>query len=85
MGVPAVASDISGNSEIVADGVTGLLFPPGDHIALAARLEAVLRDPALRTGFSARSVSLVREKFSTAIMARRTLDYYLELLAARAR
>jgi glycosyltransferase involved in cell wall biosynthesis len=85
MGVPAVASDISGNSEIVADGVTGLLFPPGDHIALAARLEAVLRDPALRTRFSARSVSLVREKFSTAIMARRTLDYYLELLAARVR
>jgi glycosyltransferase involved in cell wall biosynthesis len=83
MGVPAVASDISGNSEIVKDGATGLLFPPGDHAALAGRLEAVLRDPSLRARFSAESVLLVRSGFTTAIMARRTLDYYLELLARR--
>jgi len=85
MGVPAVASDISGNSEIVREGSTGLLFPPGDSAALAARLETVLKDPGLREKFSANSVSLVRENFTTAIMARRTLDYYRELLAARAR
>jgi len=81
MGVPAVASDISGNSEIVKEGVTGLLFPPGDSAALAARLETVLKDPRLRERFSAASVSLVRENFTTAIMARRTLEYYRELLA----
>lgn len=83
MGVPAVASDISGNSEIVKDGVTGLLFPPGDSAALADRLGRVLADPALRGKFSAASVALVREKFTTAIMGRRTLEYYRELLAAR--
>lgn len=81
MGVPAVASDISGNSEIVRDGVTGLLFPPGDSAALAAALERVLTDPGLRAGFSAASVSLVRDGFTTDIMARRTLAYYEELLA----
>ena len=81
MGVPAVASDISGNSEIVKEGVTGLLFPPGDSAELAARLETVLKDPGLRERFSAASVSLVRENFTTAIMARRTLEYYRELLA----
>lgn len=85
MGVPAVASDISGNSEIVKEGVTGLLFPPGDHAALAVKLEAVLKAPSLREEFSANSVSLVREKFTTAIMARRTFAYYLELLALRGR
>lgn len=83
MGVPAVASDISGNSEIVKDGATGLLFPPGDHAALAARLETVLKDPGLREKFSRNSVSLVRENFTTAIMARRTLQYYRDLLSAR--
>jgi len=83
MGVPAVASDISGNSEIVHDGVTGLLFPPGDAAALAARLQTVLGDPALREKFSAASVALVRENFTTAIMASRTRDYYLELLAKK--
>ncbi len=83
MGVPAVASDISGNSEIVKDGMTGLLFPKGDAATLAARLEEVLRDPGLRERFSKNSVSLVRDSFTTAIMGRRTLEYYQELLAAR--
>jgi len=81
MGVPAVASDISGNSEIVKEGLTGLLFPPGDAAALAGRLEAVLRDPGLREKLSGNSVPLVREKFSAAIMGVRTLEYYKELLS----
>ncbi|MBI4350564.1 MAG: glycosyltransferase [Elusimicrobia bacterium] len=80
MGVPAVASDISGNSEIVKDGVTGLLFPPGDAAALADRLETALRDPGLREKFSRESVALVRSGFTTAIMGARTLEYYRELL-----
>lgn len=82
MGVPAVASDISGNSEIVKNGVTGLLFPPGDSAALADRLEKVLRDPGLRAEFSRNSVEAVRGGFTTAIMGRRTLDYYRELISA---
>lgn len=85
MGVPAVASDISGNSEIVKDGVNGLLFPLGDAAALADRLATVLKDPGLREKFSQNSVALVREKFTTAIMARRTLEYYRELLEERRR
>ena len=85
MGVPVVASDISGNSEIVEEGVTGLLFPPGDATALADRLEEALRDPSLRQKFSQNSVSLVGEKFTTAIMGARTLSYYLELLGKKTR
>jgi len=85
MGVPAVASDISGNSEIVKEGVTGLLFPPGDAPALADGLERVLRDPGLREKFSRNSVALVRENFTTAIMGARTLAYYKELLAEKGR
>ncbi|HNW43500.1 MAG TPA: glycosyltransferase [Elusimicrobiales bacterium] len=83
MGVPAVASDISGNSEIVKDGVSGLLFPPGDAAALADRLETVLRDPGLRAKFSDSSVGAVRAGFTTAIMGERTLAYYRELLAEK--
>lgn len=83
MGVPAVASDISGNSEIIRDGVNGLLFPKGDHAAMADRLRTVLTSPGLRDKFSRSSVSLVRDNFSTAVMARRTLEYYRELLGAR--
>jgi len=42
---PIVASDIPANREWVADGVEGLLVPPGDDAALAAALERLLADP----------------------------------------
>ncbi len=84
MGVPAVASDISGNCEIVKDGVNGLLFAPGNAAALAACLEKVLGDTGLRELFSRNSVAGVRAGFTAGIMGARTLEYYRELLAARA-
>jgi glycosyltransferase involved in cell wall biosynthesis len=56
-GVPCVASDVSGNRAILADGETGLLFDPRDAGALAARLEHVLarKDEARRLGERARA------------------------------
>ena len=82
MGIAAVASDISGNSEIVKDGVTGLLFPPGDAAALAGRVETLLKDASLRDGLTKRSVALVRDNFTVEVMGKRTLAYYRELLSA---
>ncbi|MGH9112841.1 MAG: glycosyltransferase, partial [Acidimicrobiales bacterium] len=41
-GVAAVASDVGGVSEIVRDGRTGLLLPPGDASALADGLRRAL-------------------------------------------
>ena len=37
-GVPVIASDVGGLSEVVRDGKTGLLFPPGDSKRLASLL-----------------------------------------------
>lgn len=44
-GVPVVASRIPGYTEVVRDGRDGILVPPGDPVALAAGLAAVLDDP----------------------------------------
>jgi glycosyltransferase involved in cell wall biosynthesis len=44
--VPVVATAVGGNPELVEDGVTGLLCPPSDPDALAARIGEVLRSPA---------------------------------------
>jgi glycosyltransferase involved in cell wall biosynthesis len=46
MGKPVVGSSIGGIPELVVDGETGLLFPPGDDGALAARLEELWGDRA---------------------------------------
>ncbi|HBA62119.1 MAG TPA: hypothetical protein DCZ92_15160 [Elusimicrobia bacterium] len=83
MGVPAAASDISGNSEIVEHGVTGLLFPPGDAGALADALERLLKDKELCAALSRNSAALVRAKFTVQAMGERTLAYYRELLTRR--
>jgi glycosyltransferase involved in cell wall biosynthesis len=47
-GLPAVATDVGGNREIVADGVTGYLVPPGEEAPLASRLSELLREDGLR-------------------------------------
>jgi glycosyltransferase involved in cell wall biosynthesis len=47
-GLAVVASDISGIPELVDDGETGLLVPPGDPRALADAIERLHGDPALR-------------------------------------
>jgi phosphatidylinositol alpha-mannosyltransferase len=44
-GLPVVASDIPGFDEVVADGLDGLLVPPGDPAALAAGVGRLLDDP----------------------------------------
>lgn len=56
LGKPVIATDAGGPSEIVTNGVDGLLVPFGDHAALAAAILRVLEDSELaaRLGAEAR-------------------------------
>jgi colanic acid/amylovoran biosynthesis glycosyltransferase len=47
-GVPVISSKISGIPELVVDGHTGLLTPPGNVEALASAIQRYYHDPALR-------------------------------------
>ncbi len=47
-GRPVIASRIGGLTEIVLNGETGLLVPPGDAPALQKAIQRLLADPALR-------------------------------------
>jgi glycosyltransferase involved in cell wall biosynthesis len=69
-GVPVVASRLSGIPELVEDGVTGLLVPPGDHVALAAALERLAGDPALRERLGRAGRERVVREFSVARSSR---------------
>lgn len=51
-GLPAVASDLGGIPELVIDGETGLLAPPGDDGAFVAALRRLIGDPGLRRRMS---------------------------------
>lgn len=51
-GVPVLASAVGGLPYVVAHGKTGLLFTPGDHVALADRLVRLLAHPRLQARLS---------------------------------
>lgn len=51
-GVPVIASRVGGIPDIVADGETGLLVPPGDPMALRQAMQRLLADPALHQQMS---------------------------------
>ena len=59
-----VATEISGIPELIENGVTGVLVPPGDPSALASALFALIRDPTQRTILGAAGERRVRTKFA---------------------
>jgi len=58
-----ISTEVSGVPELLTDGENGLLAPPEDPTALAAALEAAIRDPALRHRLGAAAERRVREHF----------------------
>jgi glycosyltransferase involved in cell wall biosynthesis len=62
-GLAAVATTVGGVPEIVESGRTGLLVPPGDHVALAAAVIALLEDPDRRKEFGRAARVHAEERF----------------------
>jgi glycosyltransferase involved in cell wall biosynthesis len=81
-GLPVVASSVGGVPELVVDGETGLLVPPGDPRSLARAIERLLADAALRGRLGAAGRARVVEHFDLASAQRAHLDLYRSLLAA---
>lgn len=75
-GRPVVASAVGGLTDLVADGETGLLVPPGDRGALRAALERLLADPEERARMGAEGRRRARERFSPDAAAEGLLDAY---------
>jgi glycosyltransferase involved in cell wall biosynthesis len=73
-GRPCVASAVGGNAAIVADGETGLMFPPGDAGALADRLERLLRDPGLAAAIGVRARAEVVARYDLGALVSREID-----------
>jgi glycosyltransferase involved in cell wall biosynthesis len=83
-GVPVVATRVAGTPELVRDGETGLLVPPGDAGALAQAIERCLDEPQAAAERAARAAREVEERFSPARYAKDLVSLYQELAETRA-
>ncbi len=66
-GLPTVAAAVGGCRDVVQDGVTGILVPPGDHNVLFAALARLLdpvRGASVRAEMGAAGFARVQESFS---------------------
>jgi glycosyltransferase involved in cell wall biosynthesis len=81
-GRAVVATSVGGTPEVVEDGVTGLLVPPGDVAALRDALTQLLSDPERRKAMGTAGRARVAERFSLDRTSARILELYAELVSA---
>jgi glycosyltransferase involved in cell wall biosynthesis len=80
-GCAVVAAAHGGLPEIISDGRTGLLFPPGDAGALAASCVQLIDGPRLRATLGATASQDVRQRFSRERLLSSVQRLYAELLS----
>jgi glycosyltransferase involved in cell wall biosynthesis len=80
-GLPVLASAVSAVPEVVVDGETGLLVPPGDAAALSQGMLALARDAGLRQRLGRAGRARVRERFGLERMVDETLAAYAQVVA----
>jgi sugar transferase (PEP-CTERM/EpsH1 system associated) len=69
-GLPVIASIAGGNTEVVVDGKSGLMFPVGESGALAAGLRMLCQNNELRERLGWQALERVQEHFSLDVMVR---------------
>ncbi len=84
-GVPVVATAAGGVPDVVQDGKTGLLAPPGDKSLLVTHLARLCHDPALRQQLGQNAREWAVKEFSVEQMVQRYSRLFLELLEPAAK
>ena len=77
-GKPVVASRAGGACEIIEDGVTGCLVPPGDPVELASALRRLIEEPELAARLGGAGREFATRQFSVEAMLR-GIDRKVEL------
>jgi glycosyltransferase involved in cell wall biosynthesis len=74
-GLPVVATNAGGNSEIIVEGVTGFLVEGFDLDQVVEKLTILINDKSIRDSFGRAAKEIIKNKYSLEVMA----DHYLEL------
>ncbi|MBU0638910.1 MAG: glycosyltransferase [Planctomycetes bacterium] len=80
-GKPVVSTDVGGVAELVEDGKSGLIVPPGDQGALVGAMTRVMREPELVERMGQAAVERALDRFDVSAMARGYETLYESMLA----
>ncbi len=78
LGIPTVASDFGGNTEMIEDGVNGLLFKSDNAFDIERCLRSILCSEALYSRLSRGAVRIFRERYSIERMISEYRNLYLK-------
>lgn len=82
-GTPVLATRIGGLPELVVDGVTGLLFEPGDANALAAAVKCLVTDTDLAIRLAAGALAAVQQSYGPSAHYEGLMRIYQDAAHAR--
>ena len=80
LGLPVVATNVTGNNEAVLNGETGFLYPLGDIAKTVNILNLIEKNGKLYKKLSRKSLMRQRLKYSVNIMADKTNNLYRKVL-----
>lgn len=79
-GLPVVASRLPSTQEVIDDGASGLLVPPGDGMALGEATTRVLDDPQLTSRLREGGLEAARTKYNWKAIVEMLMSLYQRVL-----
>ena len=81
--LPVVATPVGSIPDIIRDGDTGLLVPPGDPAALCAAFLRLLQSPELRAKLGASARQLYLRDFTVSVMCEKIAVVFQSIIRSK--
>jgi glycosyltransferase involved in cell wall biosynthesis len=75
-GVPVIASNVGGVSEIIENGYNGMLVEPNSSEAITNSITKLLEDPSLQHTMGQRAIETIKTKFSWSVNLKKYIEAY---------
>lgn len=79
MGIPNIATDIDGISEVIENGENGILIDSGEPQQLEEAIREIVNNPDLRRKMSVKALETIKDKFSLEKHIRTLIEIYKEI------
>lgn len=78
-GLAIVATNVGGNKELIKEGENGYLVPVDDSEVLAARVQQIVLNKAIKNQFGEMSSEIIRNQYSLDLMIENYIKLYDEM------